>query len=392
MNAELQQTTHHDAWQHAQRVRDVLRFARLVPLSTAGGCCVVAACLGPVLPQPLLSTWLGIGLVVVLAQWQAQRLLGCTRSREPLLCDVPFDRRLWIVSSALAAGLFWGASSMALFPASSIPHQLLLAFILVVVASFWLPLFALTRLALPVFAVPGLLPMAFLLWTSPNPPQTTMGSLLLLLIGLFAAAAHMTRHIFFAEAAARRELYRQATHDGLVGLANRTEFHRRAQTLEIIGDRPYAMLFIDIDHFKEVNDTAGHAAGDELLRRIGAVLKDVVRKDDLAARLGGDEFAILMHDCSAADAAQVAANVLERIRSLALVVGSRRRRMSASIGIACSADLCATPAKLLEAADRACYVAKRGGRNRIEVATSASQGAAPAIGRARFALAGDVPA
>lgn len=219
-----------------------------------------------------------------------------------------------------------------------------------------------------------------------------MGSLLLLLIGVFAAAAYTTRRIFFAEAAARRELYKHATHDGLVGLANRAEFHRRAQTLEIMGERPYAMLLIDLDHFKEVNDTAGHATGDELLRRIGGVLKDAVRKQDLAARLGGDEFAILMHDCSAADAAKVAANVLERIRSFALTAGPRRRRMSASIGIACSADLCTSPGKLLEAADQACYVAKRGGRNRIEVATSLNESAAPAAGRAHFALVSDVPA
>jgi diguanylate cyclase (GGDEF)-like protein len=281
---------------------------------------------------------------------------------------------------------------MALFPANSVAHQLLLAFILVVITTLWLPLFALTRPALPVFAVPGLLPMAFVLLTSPQPPQTTMGSRLLLLIGVFAAAAHTTRRIFFAEAAARRELYAQATQDGLVGLANRAEFHRRAQTLEIMGERPYAMLVIDLDHFKEVNDTAGHAAGDELLRRIGGVLKDAVRKEDLAARLGGDEFAILMHDCSAADAAQVAANVLERIRAFALTAGPRRRRMSASIGIACSADLCASPGKLLEAADQACYAAKRGGRNRVEVATSLNEPAAPAAGRAHFAFVSDVPA
>ena len=132
-----------------------------------------------------------------------------------------------------------GASSVALFPAGSVAHQLLLAFILVAITAIWLPLFALTRIALWVFAVPGLLPMAFALLASSEPPQTTMGSLLLLLLAIFAAVAHATRRIFFADVAARRELYRQATHDCLVGLANRAEFYRRAQTLEIISDRPY---------------------------------------------------------------------------------------------------------------------------------------------------------
>lgn len=172
MSAEppLQQTTHHDAWQCAQRARDILRFAPIAPLSTAGGCCAVAACLWSVVPQPLLSTWLGIGLLTVLAQWQSQRLIGRTCSNEPL-GDDSVDRRRWIVSSALVSGLFWGASSMVLFPASAVAHQLLLAFILVVITTLWLPLFALTQLALPAFAVPGLLPMAFALFTSPHPPK-----------------------------------------------------------------------------------------------------------------------------------------------------------------------------------------------------------------------------
>jgi diguanylate cyclase len=198
-----------------------------------------------------------------------------------------------------------------------------------------------------------------------------------------------TSRIFFADLAARRALYHEATHDSLVGLANRAEFHRRAQTLEIMRARSYAILCIDLDHFKEVNDSAGHAAGDALLRQIGAVLRETVRKEDLAARLGGDEFAILMEDCNVDDAMHVAAAILERINGFALSGGGKRRRVTASIGIACSADLCASPAKLLEAADQACYAAKRGGRNRIEIATGAAAETSRTAGRASFTLIGD---
>jgi diguanylate cyclase (GGDEF)-like protein len=273
-----------------------------------------------------------------------------------------------------------------LFPTGSVEHQLLLAFILTSVAALWLPLFALVRNSVLVFTVPALLPMAFSLLTSPELPQTTMGSLLLLLIGVFAAIARTTSRIFFADFAAHRALYHQATHDALVGLANRAEFHRRAQTLEIMRARPYAILFIDLDHFKQVNDSAGHAAGDELLRRIGAVLRNSVRKGDTAARLGGDEFAILMDDCCSSEASRVAATILERINTFALDTTARRHRVTASIGIACSVDLCASPAKLLEAADRACYVAKRGGRNRIEIATKVDDAPPRRAMPAEFAL------
>jgi diguanylate cyclase (GGDEF)-like protein len=380
----VRDTTIDDDRQRAPRSRDVLRFAPIVPLTTAGGCCVVAACLWPVLPHDFLPAWLAATLLIALTQWRSLRWFAASASEHGEAI-----RRRWILASALASGLFWGMSSMALFPASSVAHQLLLTFILVAITALWLPLFALTRLAFSVFAVPGLLPMAFALLTSPEAPQTTMGSLLLLLAAVFAAVSHTTRRMFFADMAARRELYAQATQDALVGLANRAEFHRHARTLEIMSDEPYAVVFIDLDHFKSVNDTAGHAAGDELLRHVGAVLKEVVRTGDLAARLGGDEFAILMQNCSAADATQVAEQVLQRIRGLALNSGSRRRRMSASIGVACSADLCSTTTKLLEAADQACYAAKRGGRNRVEVAASLQDVAMRSTSRSHFDLVTD---
>jgi diguanylate cyclase (GGDEF)-like protein len=387
MNGERRQpiNTNLDEWQRAQRPQHLLRFASVVPLSTAGGCLVVALCLWGVLPDGW-QAWLAGGLCLAVAQWRGQRLIaGASQPRRSTGREV-IDRRRWVTLNALAGGVFWGITSVALFPAGSIEHQLLLAFVLMAVTALWLPLFALARLSLLLFTLPGLLPMAFALLISPEPPQTTMGSLLLLLIGVFAAVAQATSRVFFADFAARRALYHQATHDSLVGLANRAEFHRRAQTLEIMGAQTYAIAFIDLDHFKEVNDTAGHAAGDDLLRHIGRVLREAVRKEDLAARLGGDEFAILMADCGAEEAAQVAATILERIRAFGLSSGGRRRRVTASIGIACSADLCASPAKLLEAADQACYAAKRGGRNRIEVATSVCEEATPPSNDTAFEL------
>jgi diguanylate cyclase (GGDEF)-like protein len=390
MNGETnnQVFTHIDDWQRVQRPRELLRFAPVVPLSTAGGCGVIALCLWSALPNVWWAGWLSAGLALSIAQWWSQRFVGRANSGQ---VD-PLGRRRWIAINALSAGTFWGITSIALFPVGSVEHQLLLAFILMTITALWLPLFALAPLSLLVFTVPGLLPMAFGLLTSPQPPQTTMGSLLLLLIGVFAAAAQTTSRIFFADFAARRALYHEATHDSLVGLANRAEFHRRAQTLEIMRAKSYAMLFIDLDHFKEVNDSAGHATGDELLRHVGAVLRETVRKEDLAARLGGDEFAVLMEDCGAPDALHVASTILERINAFALSSGGKRRRITASIGIACSADLCSSPGKLLEAADQACYAAKRGGRNRVEIATGLAGETSRTAARGSFALISDAPA
>ena len=348
-----------------RRARDLPRFAPLAPLSTAGGCLAIVLCLWPVLPA-WWPGWLASGLALAATQWQVRHVVCCPRAGQR------GDHGRWVAFNALVSGVFWGGTSIAFYPSDSVEHQLLLAFILTVITAVWLPFYSFVRLSLPAFAVPALLPMAFELLSSPSTPQTTMGSLLLLLVAAFAAIAQLAGRMLHAESAARRALYHQATHDPLVGLANRAEFHRRAQTLEIMQTQAYAIAFIDLDHFKQINDSNGHASGDALLRAIGTVLQQSVRKGDTAARLGGDEFAILMKDCDAKEAAAVAAIMLERIGALCLNLGGRGRgpRVTASIGIACSADLFACPATLLAAADQACYRAKRAGRNRIEIATS----------------------
>jgi len=372
-----------DEGRNWQRARDLRCFAPLVPLSTAGGCLAVTVSLWPVLPE-WWPGWLALGLGLALGQWLSRQLIGAALAAR---------RKFWVAVNALVAGAFWGGTSIVLNPSGSVEHQLLLAFVLAAIAAVWLPFYAFVRPSLVAFAVPALLPVAFDLLTSPTTPQTTMGSLLFVLIAAFAAIAEIAGRMLNAESAARRALYHRATHDPLVGLANRAEFHRRAQTLEIMRTHAYAVAFVDLDHFKQVNDSAGHACGDALLREIGAILRQAIRKGDTAARLGGDEFALLMRDCNAAEAAAVAATILERVAAVAPEVcgATRGPRVTASIGIACSADLCASPAALLEAADGACYRAKRGGRNRIEIATGIVSRAPSPRRRADQPLVADSP-
>jgi diguanylate cyclase (GGDEF)-like protein len=192
-----------------------------------------------------------------------------------------------------------------------------------------------------------------------------MGSLLLAAVVVLAIVTRTIHRVLRADAKARRSLYHQATHDALVGLVNRAELDRRLRLLDTTGSQ-YALLFIDLDHFKEVNDNGGHAVGDELLRHVAAILREVVRRGDTAARLGGDEFAIVMRDCYAHDASRIATTILERIAGL-VIPTDFGRRVTASLGIACSSRR-QDSTRTLAAADRACYVAKLGGRNRFAVA------------------------
>ncbi|MFL1479098.1 EAL domain-containing protein [Pseudomonas grimontii] len=163
----------------------------------------------------------------------------------------------------------------------------------------------------------------------------------------------------------------QATHDALTGLANRREFeYRLEQVLHRAGQSQggrHALMFLDLDQFKLVNDTCGHAAGDELLRHICALLQSDLREGDTLARLGGDEFGILLENCPAAVAEKVAESLRHTVQSLHFVWKGRPFMTTVSIGLVHISQTPTTLETSLRAADMACYMAKEKGRNRVQV-------------------------
>jgi diguanylate cyclase (GGDEF)-like protein len=347
---------------------DARQFAWLMALSSSGGAAVVALSLWSAVPKSLLAPWLAAAAAVAWAQWRYGRRAPSAADRAEHPCA---RARQWIAVNALGAGMFWGASAAILVRAAPGADASLLALIAPAAAALWLPLFALAPASSLLFAVPAMLPMAFGSLPPATSPQTSMGSLFALFS--FAAlyvAARATHRLFTADLRTRRDLYHQATHDALVGLANRAEFERRARLVESAGAAQHAIVCLDLDHFKEVNDAAGHAIGDELLREIGQILRQSIRNGDTAARLGGDEFAVLMRDCGQQDALRLAAMLLERIAGFTLTSTAGSHRVTASLGVAFGGGATLSAKRLLEAADHACYTAKRSGRNRVAVATA----------------------
>jgi diguanylate cyclase (GGDEF)-like protein/PAS domain S-box-containing protein len=170
---------------------------------------------------------------------------------------------------------------------------------------------------------------------------------------------------------ASRELAHAATHDALTGLPNRARFlDQLGRVLARSGDDgEVAVLFIDLDDFKIVNDTSGHGVGDQLLRQAGARLASVVRPMDLIARLGGDEFAVLCDGIGVVEAGAVARRVLEALDQ-PFDLDGRSFHVSASTGIAVG-NATTSPDSVLRDADTAMYQAKRAGRNRYTVFTPA---------------------
>ncbi|MBL4638782.1 MAG: EAL domain-containing protein, partial [Proteobacteria bacterium] len=162
----------------------------------------------------------------------------------------------------------------------------------------------------------------------------------------------------------------QASHDALTGLVNRREFENRAERLLSTirqGNDEHALCFMDLDQFKVVNDTCGHAAGDEMLRQLSAVLQETVRHHDTLARLGGDEFGVLIEHCSLDDAHRVVTTLQKAIQDYQFAWEGHSFRVGVSMGLVPITETTTNLTELLKDADAACYMAKDKGRNRIHV-------------------------
>ncbi|RYE09586.1 MAG: EAL domain-containing protein [Hyphomicrobiales bacterium] len=186
------------------------------------------------------------------------------------------------------------------------------------------------------------------------------------LAGLFVALTLWRLNRFLTQRRTiEAELNWRATHDALTGLPNRAALEQRAATQLRAGE--HALIFVDLDQFKVVNDTNGHAAGDALLCRVAEVLQAQLREADLLARLGGDEFAVLLSDCSL----EVAEGIAERLRQATQDLGffwqGQAFSTTASIGLVHFSASDTNFTQAMQAADMACYMAKEKGRNRVHL-------------------------
>jgi diguanylate cyclase (GGDEF)-like protein/PAS domain S-box-containing protein len=183
-------------------------------------------------------------------------------------------------------------------------------------------------------------------------------------IGIVLVMRDITQERAFAA-----QLLHQATHDALTGLANRREFEQqlgRAIVDQKSTGSEYALLYLDLDQFKVVNDTCGHAAGDELICQVSWAVKHELRATDVLARLGGDEFGILLANNAQHAALKVAESIRRRISELRFLWDGKIFSTNVSIGVLSLTESLATVGDALSAADQACYLAKDNGRNRVQ--------------------------
>ncbi|HWV15123.1 MAG TPA: EAL domain-containing protein [Cellvibrio sp.] len=166
------------------------------------------------------------------------------------------------------------------------------------------------------------------------------------------------------------EMNYRATHDALTGLINRAEFEAQLQAMLENAQREHsenALMYIDLDQFKVVNDACGHSLGDQLLIQVTALIQRCVRSQDLVARIGGDEFAVLLHQCDVNHALRVGQNICDAMDEFRFQHDGRRFRVGTSIGLVPVDDRWPSISEVLQAADTCCYAAKDAGRNRVHI-------------------------
>ncbi|MCW8889039.1 MAG: GGDEF domain-containing protein, partial [Sedimenticola sp.] len=165
--------------------------------------------------------------------------------------------------------------------------------------------------------------------------------------------------------------------DALTGLHNRRYLDRRLEeevTRALRYQHPLSCLFIDADHFKRINDTHGHGAGDSVLREIALRVKECLRASDIATRFGGEEFALLLPQTDAHEACTLAERIRQRIQDKAITIhGGESVAVTVSVGVApmrfeASTEVATVSKQLLDESDRALYLAKASGRNRVQLA------------------------
>ncbi len=166
--------------------------------------------------------------------------------------------------------------------------------------------------------------------------------------------------------AARDALQHQASTDKLTGLLSRREMEDAVEGLFHGDANGHVLLYCDLDRFKEVNDIAGHAAGDKLLADLAEIIKKSVRSDDLSGRMGGDEFCVLLRNCRPERGRKIAEKIRSKVTGYRLAWGTEYFSVGMSIGVAPS-DAVNDAESLFRLADAACYAAKNAGRNRVHI-------------------------
>lgn len=359
-------------WIPRQQLELLCRNTLLALGGTAACGAATVLLLWTAVPRDGLLLWFGAVMALTLA-----RLLLQQRYTRRAETHNPWVWRNWFAGGVFVSGATWGALSIFLFPADSLVHQLYLAFVLGGLCAGAVTVYSPLPHGFLLFALPTLSPFLLRMMASGLHEEQVMALLVAVFTLVMSRIAgqsgdmlHGMLELQAENARLARALHHQATHDSLVDLINHGEFQRRLERLTEHQEQPgpeFCLMFIDLDLFKVVNDSGGHAAGDAMLQAVARILRAHTRARDTAARIGGDEFALLLEGCPAERALEIAEHVRRDIANLRLDFEDQVFAIGASIGLTYGRSGMHTASSVLKAADAACYAAKEGGRNRVRM-------------------------
>jgi diguanylate cyclase (GGDEF)-like protein len=344
-----------------------------VPLSSFVGMLVatlLCALLWDVTRHDILAAW---WLVVVALSLMRFSMTVAYRRRAPGSDIRPWERRFLV--TLVMTGAAWGVGGWMMMPRGMLAYQAVVYFFLMgvvggTVATYSAHVAGVTLTTILIF-VPSAL--AFAMEDNPLTRTMALGSVVYLAAAIRAAKTlsdsfkrsfRLTHELEIAREAA--EL--QARTDELTQMRNRRAFHEMGEVAFAQAVRygdAIALISIDIDHFKRVNDTWGHATGDETLRLVALIIQRTVRTSDIAGRVGGEEFAVLLPRATAEQAVAMAERLRVAMEKAPLYHDNGQIHFTASFGVAVRGPEVDTLDRLLAEADKALYEAKEGGRNRV---------------------------
>ena len=282
-----------------------------------------------------------------------------------------YPNQFWLNSHRVLtaiSGAMYGVLAFFFFSSEHPLHQILVILLAGGMGAAAVGTHSVDRITYQLFLFLAVVPLTVRAYLEGTEVHMVVAAMLCLLMLIMLRAAKQSRQIMIDNIYMSQTLRYRATHDSLVDLLNREEFQkeffrRTQQSTE--PPKLIAIIFIDLDNFKLLNDTLGHQAGDEALIEIGNIIRRSIRQSDIAARFGGDEFMILIEADSIDQASIVAEKIRHQIELFQQTFHDSKLSFGASMGIGYAEHSYGNFESLLQAADRACYKAKHSGKGRI---------------------------
>lgn len=349
--------TDRDTRARSARVELVFRNAQSILLSHLFVAMLFVIFAAPYIPLSHLAIWSGAMILVALVRWQLQRTSDA-------FSDIKSLNR-WVRThtiGAVVSSLLWSAAGILGILSTHFEVQLLAVFMLTGISAGAVPLVG-SLIGLYVAIVTAIfLPLIAVAFSPLYQGGWAMGVVsAVFLVAMIQLAARYSSTVGQAI---------QSDHDILTNLFNRRAFERLLRNYlreQRTSASAGVLCYMDIDRFKTINDTYGHAAGDKLIRQIAQVMEKSMRSQDCLARFGGDEFAMLLRDCSVEEGRQVTERLRAKVEELVCEWQGRRINATVSIGLVAVSPDSVALSQLANAADTALYTAKHRGRNCVHI-------------------------